>query len=548
MAVTAPWVHLPRRTKRQPSGAVGFDYSHPFAAYARFVFIGSCPNVELCSGLPLTAGGNDINATANAYGQASRAADDLSIRWIAHRSQFVIGTQDFLLLVRGSSESYAASSSSDAIIGKGDTGAGEWMLNADGRFYGDAGNIIASPSSPRSTGYYETRIWRVRRYGSTLTSVVKWDNGESYSGSDQGTAGQDLNDSAHDIVLHGADCVNGAVDGTRSHASTIEYAMLFVGGPSGGNDDITRSLYDDPYQIVRQYPQRAYSLPPITGKQQPHATPRRSHLLATASPTPRTVAPLAPALIRLPRSVLHQPRGPQSVRREFASQVKRGFVWHGHGAATTVNEQNAIVPMLNGAMTLKGCSEGVATNPTGSSTSYIEFPGTDGSNYDPIHTGTVDVLLLQRFRLRSTSNQLYQSLVGKGNYSADTWNCYVYTNDRLRLYMKNIATNDVTTFSTGSWVTSAVVMSSSTLAFLTNGEWYISASPYSNQAAGNITVGQTNTSYYSMCEHTLIGVFEIPKVNATTVENWRQILRAWNDDPYRFLLGGPPESRIYVGV
>jgi len=34
----------------------------------------------------------------------------------------------------------------------------------------------------------------------------------------------------------------------------------------------------------------------FTGKQQPHATPRKSYLLGTTSPTPATVAPLAPAL------------------------------------------------------------------------------------------------------------------------------------------------------------------------------------------------------------------------------------------------------------
>ena len=238
----------------QPPGPVEIDPTHPLGQYAVAALTGAMVGTH-------DACGNEIAFTGSGIYQVSRSSG----RFFGHTgaSSSVIfwrdktvgnfGTDDFLIYTQFAR---LVASTNGVAIGKGDTGASEWMMGGHTaqdafRFYG-AGGAIAPTSQPGIVPMDVTRAYGAYRVGEACSTYV--DGGVITT---DATASNALDDTTHHMTLFSGDYNGTTYDNGRIYPIEIAHAVVLRGI---GGIDVARALTDEPYAIYKPRTVRRYFL------------------------------------------------------------------------------------------------------------------------------------------------------------------------------------------------------------------------------------------------------------------------------------------------
>lgn len=206
--------------------------------------------------------GNAIGFTGAGIYQVSRSSGrffghtgaNASVIFWRDKSVGNFGTDDFLIFTQFAR---LVASTNGVAIGKGDTGANEWMMGGHTspelfRFYGAAGAI--SPSSVAGVVQLDvTRNYGAFRKGASCSTFA--DGGVL---STDATASNSLVDSTHHMTLFSGDYDGTTYDNGRIYPVEIAHAVVLRGI---GGIDVAHALTDEPYAIYRPRTLRRYFLP-----------------------------------------------------------------------------------------------------------------------------------------------------------------------------------------------------------------------------------------------------------------------------------------------
>lgn len=206
--------------------------------------------------------GNAIGFTGTGIYQVSRSSG----RFLGHtganssvifwRDKAVgnFGTDDFLVFAQFAR---LVASTNGVAIGKGDTGANEWMMGGHTaaeafRFYGAAGAI--SPGSAAGTVSLDvTRNYGTFRTGASCSSFV-----DGAVLSTDTSASNSLIDSAHHMTVFSGDYDGTTYDNGRIYPIELAHVVVLRGI---GGIDVARALTDEPYAIYKPRTLRRHFLP-----------------------------------------------------------------------------------------------------------------------------------------------------------------------------------------------------------------------------------------------------------------------------------------------
>ena len=182
------------------------------------------------------------------YGLGVQKGSADGVAAFGEKTDFQFGTEDFTLFLRekklGAGGTYAAP------IGKGDTGADEFMLQvrpANSRYLGDINAILVTLNPDNIDGRWYDFI--VSRVGSTCYFYTSDLRSNSWTSASDTTASASISENNHFLTLFGADYNGTAFDTTRNCHCLLTHAYVALG--VGIDEDQARSLSLNPDQVFK---------------------------------------------------------------------------------------------------------------------------------------------------------------------------------------------------------------------------------------------------------------------------------------------------------
>lgn len=247
------------RWLQQPTVPVEIDYSHPLGRFAHVALPGHMVGTHDACGNAIGYTGAGIYTGSRASGRyiGHNGASDSVLYW-KDKAIGNLGNGDFAIYVQF--ELVALSSATAALVGKGDVGAGQWMMGTyqtDGdnwRLYALGGGINASDANPGlSTG--KVQVFGGWRTGATAD--IYFDYGQASDVTDTSASG-DINDAAHHLTLFSCDFDGTTYDNARVFAAEVTHLVILKGI---GGVDVLRALESEPYAIYKPQVRRRYFMP-----------------------------------------------------------------------------------------------------------------------------------------------------------------------------------------------------------------------------------------------------------------------------------------------
>jgi hypothetical protein len=272
------------RWAEQPAGPVEIDQTHPLGRYAVAALTGAMVGTHDACGNAIAFTGGGIYQISRSGGRflGHTGASSSLIFW-RDKSIGNFGTDDFTVFAQFAR---LVDSSNGVVLGKGDTGANEWMMggwtSADAfRFYGAAGAISLSSASS-AVPLDVTRQYGAFRVAGAASTFV--DGGVL---STDATASSSLVDTAHHLTLFSGDFDGTTYDNTRIYPVEVAHVVILRGV---GGLDVVRALNDEPYAIYKPRVVRRYFMP-SGGAEQPLSATGAAN--ATGAATPASQVALA---------------------------------------------------------------------------------------------------------------------------------------------------------------------------------------------------------------------------------------------------------------
>ncbi len=242
----------------QPSGLSVVDSAHPLAKYAVAAWAGQRTTRDALGNAMAWVGTGIENRVSTDGAMQYQTGASNSIGYWLNKSIGNFGTDDFFIQARIES---GAVSTSRAFLGKGDTGAAEWMFGPSEpssalRFYGASGAINANSTAASIPVGVITTV-AASRVSGVVTVYVDGDASAVDTSSTNS-----LNDAAHHLTIGGADYDGTTFDNTRNYVGGLSQVIILRGI---GGDEVASELYRRPWQLFRPVSRRVLFVPVAGG-------------------------------------------------------------------------------------------------------------------------------------------------------------------------------------------------------------------------------------------------------------------------------------------